>query len=282
MGSAYVPILLGLAAVVLLAAALAIGGWWLGMRPSPVAPELAAPVAEPSASMSREDGPSPMESRQATPSPEPTAFVEARAMMVQRDLRRRDITDPKVLDVMGRVPRHEFVPPAVLESAYADRPLPIGYGQTISQPYIVALMTQLVEPNAHGRALDVGTGSGYQAAVLAELYDEVYAIEIVEPLAEESAARLRRLGYDNVTVRAGDGYRGWPEKAPFDAIIVAAAPDHVPSALVEQLAPGGRLVIPVGRAFQQLLLIEKREDGTVDQRKVAAVAFVPMTGEAEQ
>ena len=208
--------------------------------------------------------------------------AEARRAMVEIDLAGRDITDRRVLQAMGHVPRHQFVPPDLRRSAYDDRPLPIGFGQTISQPYIVALMTQLAQPRAESRALDVGTGSGYQAAVLAELCKEVYGIEIVDSLAKEAAERLRRLGYTNVDVRAGDGYRGWPEKAPFDVIIVAAAPDHVPPALVEQLAPGGRLVLPVGRSYQQLIVVEKLPDGATRQRRAGAVAFVPMTGEAER
>jgi len=213
---------------------------------------------------------------------EPEAFRLARQRMVQFQLGNRDISDARVLHVMGRIPRHEFVPQDVLDEAYDDHPLPIGHGQTISQPYIVALMTQLARPRAESRALDIGTGSGYQAAVLAELCREVYSIEIVEPLAMSAAERLRRLGYKNVVVRAGDGYRGWPEKAPFDVIIVAAAPDHVPQPLVDQLAVGGRLVIPVGRGQQELLVIEKQPDGSVRRESVAPVLFVPMTGEAQQ
>ena len=206
----------------------------------------------------------------------------ARRRMVEKDLRRRDITDRRVLEVMGRLERHRFVPPQSQRAAYADHPLPIGHGQTISQPYIVALMTQLARPKPGSRALDIGTGSGYQAAVLGELCKEVYSIEIVKPLAKSATKRLKKLGYKNITVRHGDGYRGWPAHAPFDVIIVAAAPEHVPKPLVEQLAPGGRLVIPVGRFFQQLLLIEKQPDGTVRRKVVAGVAFVPMTGEARK
>jgi len=215
---------------------------------------------------------------------EPARTTEARQQMIDRDLRARNITDRRVLEAMAGVPRHRFVSEDQAARAYADRPLPIGHGQTISQPYIVALMTQLVRPKADSRALDVGTGSGYQAAVLSELCKEVYGIEILEPLAEGAGKRLAELGYKNVTVRAGDGYQGWKEKAPFDVIIVAAAPDHVPKPLVEQLAPGGRMVIPVGGRWwsQELLLIEKQADGTLRQKKVAAVAFVPMTGEAEK
>lgn len=208
--------------------------------------------------------------------------ARARRHMVEDDLRGRDITRDDILEVMGRLPRERFVAENLASSAYADQPLPIGHGQTISQPYIVALMTQLAEPTRQSRALDIGTGSGYQAAVLAELCAEVYSIEIVEPLAKEADQRLKSLGYKNVTVRHGDGYRGWPEHAPFDVIIVAAAPEHVPEPLIDQLAPGGRLVIPVGGYFQTLLVLSKRADGTVDQKSVAPVAFVPMTGEARE
>lgn len=209
-------------------------------------------------------------------------FRHARQRMVEQDLRGRGIADTAVLAAMGRVQRHLFVPRHFADEAYADHPLPIGHGQTISQPYVVARMTELVRPAASSRVLDIGTGSGYQAAVLAELCKEVYSIEIVKPLAESARKRLADLGYENVTVRAGDGYRGWPEHAPFDAIIVAAAPDHVPQALIDQLAPGGRLVIPVGRYYQDLILVEKQTDGTVHRRSVAGVMFVPMTGEAEK
>ena len=201
--------------------------------------------------------------------------------MVEQQLAGRDIVDRRVLDVMKRVPRHEFVPSRSQHLAYSDSPLRIGHRQTISQPYIVALMTQLVRPKPQAKALDIGTGSGYQAAVLAELVKEVYSIEIVKPLANEAHTRLELLGYKNIHVRHGDGYRGWPEQAPFEIIIVAAAPDHVPQALVEQLSPGGKMVIPVGRFHQNLLVIEKAMDGTVSQRNVAPVAFVPMTGEAQ-
>lgn len=213
---------------------------------------------------------------------EPDRFLALRREMVRYQLQRRDITDRRVLAVMERVPRHQFVPGHSQYSAYDDHPLPIGHGQTISQPYIVALMTQLGQPKPTSRALDVGTGSGYQAAVLAELCQEVYSIEIVEPLAKEARQRLAQLGYRNVEVRYGDGYRGWPEHAPFDLIIVAAAPEHVPQPLVEQLAPGGRLVIPVGRPFQDLLVVEKQADGQTRRWKVTDVAFVPMTGEAQK
>jgi len=215
---------------------------------------------------------------------EPPHITQARQRMIDRDLRARNITDRRVLEAMARVPRHRFVAEDQAGRAYADRPLSIGHGQTISQPYIVALMTQLAAPKPESRALDVGTGSGYQAAVLAGLCKEVYGIEILKPLAEGAKKRLAEMGYKNVTVRAGDGYQGWKEKAPFDVIIVAAAPDHVPKPLTDQLATGGRMVIPVGGHWwsQELLLIEKQADGTLRQKKVAAVAFVPMTGEAEK
>jgi protein-L-isoaspartate(D-aspartate) O-methyltransferase len=201
--------------------------------------------------------------------------------MVEYQLRARDITDPEVLAAFNRVPRHRFVPPALEHLAYSDEPLPIGYGQTISQPYVVALMSQLAQPKRHGRALDVGVGSGYQTAVLAELCDEVYGIEIVAPLAEAASRRLAELGYKNVEIRAGDGYRGWPEHAPFDAIIVAAAADRVPQPLVDQLAPGGRLVLPLGHGWQELVVVEKQDDGGIRRLNYGPVAFVPMTGEAE-
>jgi len=185
-----------------------------------------------------------------------------------------------VLATLGRVERHRFVPPGQARYAYENRPLPIGHGQTISQPYIVALMTDLVEPGADDVVLEVGTGSGYQAAVLAELVDHVYTIEIIEALAASAGERLERLGYDNVTTRLGDGYYGWEEHAPFDVIIVTAAASHVPPPLIEQLKPGGRMVIPVGAQFmtQRLLLLEKDADGKIVTRQIGAVRFVPLTG----
>ena len=185
----------------------------------------------------------------------------------------------RVMAAMAKTPRHEFVPAAQRAQAYANRPLPIGAGQTISQPYIVASMTELMEVKPGDLVLEVGTGSGYQAAVLAELAGAVYTIEIVEPLAREAAERLGRLGYRNVTAKAGDGYRGWPEQAPFDSIMVTAAPREVPQPLIDQLKAGGRLVVPVGGQMmgQTLLLIEKKPDGTTTRREVLAVRFVPMT-----
>jgi protein-L-isoaspartate(D-aspartate) O-methyltransferase len=184
-----------------------------------------------------------------------------------------------VLAAMGKVPRHRFVPDAQRAHAYEDRPLPIGQGQTISQPFIVALMTELLALAPGARVLEVGTGCGYQAAVLAEIAREVHTIEIVEPLAQEAAARLAALGYRNISGRAGDGYHGWPEHAPFDAIIVTAAAPAVPPALIAQLKPGGRLVIPVGAPgeAQQLLVIEKNAAGATATRRVLGVRFVPLT-----
>jgi protein-L-isoaspartate(D-aspartate) O-methyltransferase len=209
-------------------------------------------------------------------------YTDLRHRMVREQIEGRDVSEPRVLEAMRRVARHRFVPEGARDAAYDDHPLPIGHGQTISQPYIVALMTQLARPKPEDRALDVGTGSGYQAAVLAELVERVYSIEIVCPLADEADKRLQGLGYENVEVRCGDGYQGWPEHAPFDVIIVAAAPDHVPEPLVEQLAVGGRMVIPVGSGFDmELLLIEKIDDGTTRRRTIAPVLFVPMTGQAQ-
>lgn len=188
----------------------------------------------------------------------------------------------RVTAAMSAVPRHEFVPAWERSSAYADRPLPIGHGQTISQPFIVALMTDLAEVKPGDAVLEVGTGCGYQAAVLSELAKTVYTIEIVEPLGREAAERLKRLGYDNVTTRIGDGYQGWPEHAPFDAIIVTAAPREVPQPLIDQLRPGGRLVVPVGGQIlgQSLLVLEKHSDGRISRREVLAVRFVPLVDES--
>jgi len=207
-------------------------------------------------------------------------YVELRARMVERQIVARGVTDSLVLAAMRDVPRHRFVPPDLAQWAYTDGPLPIGHDQTISQPYIVALMTELLGLEGGERVLEIGTGSGYQAAVLSGIAGEVYSIEILEPLAASAAERLSELGYENVTVLCGDGYRGWPEHAPFDAVVVTAAPDHVPEPLLDQLATGGRLVIPVGDVYQELLRLVKTEDGIIE-RRVIPVRFVPMTGEAE-
>lgn len=206
----------------------------------------------------------------------------AREQMVQRQLAARDIADRRVLGAMRKVPRERFVPAEYAQHAYLDQPLPIGHDQTISQPYIVALMSQLARPAAGDRVLEVGTGSGYQAAVLAELAAQVYSIEIIAPLAARAASLLDELGYANVAVRSGDGYAGWPEHAPFDVIVVTAAPGRVPQPLLDQLAPGGRMVIPVGpaQAVQELRVIEKRTGGRLAERVVTPVRFVPLTGAA--
>ncbi len=209
-------------------------------------------------------------------------FAGPRRVMVERHLAARDIRDPHVLRAMSKVRRHAFVPAELSAKAYADRPLPIAHRQTISQPYIVALMTQLAHARPGAKALDVGTGSGYQAAVLAEIVDHVYSVEIVCPLADSARGRLKAEGYKNVTVRCGDGYAGWKEHAPFDLIILAAAPDHIPPALRAQLAPGGRLVLPVGDATQRLQLIERNLDGSFTTSDQGGVLFVPMTGEARR
>jgi len=209
-------------------------------------------------------------------------FADLRSQMVERQLKGRDIKDRRVLEAMGRIPRHRFVPKRLHDAAYFDRPLPIGHKQTISQPYVVALMTQLAQVGPKDRALDIGTGSGYQAAVLAELCKEVYSIEIVKPLAEDAKKRLANLGYKNLEVKHGDGYQGWKEHAPFDVIIVAAAPDHIPKPLIEQLAVGGRLVIPVGEFAQNIEVVEKLPDGKIRRWKEIPVRFVPMTGEARE
>jgi protein-L-isoaspartate(D-aspartate) O-methyltransferase len=205
---------------------------------------------------------------------------EQRQQMVATQIAARGIKDPQVLAAMAEVPRHEFVPENRRVSAYSDFPLPIGHGQTISQPFIVAFMTEAADIDPDDRVLEIGTGSGYQAAVLAQIAKAVYSIEIVEPLAETAAANLKRLGYDNVTVKVGDGYEGWPEQAPFDAVLVTAAPPEIPPPLLEQLKPGGRLVMPVGKTLQQLIRITKTAHGQV-RETLLPVRFVPMTGKAQ-
>ena len=204
-----------------------------------------------------------------------------RERMLSEHIQSRGVRDERVLMAMRNVPRHEFVPAEVSAAAYADRPLPIGHGQTISQPYIVAAMTELAGLGERSRVLEIGTGSGYQAAVLAEIVDQVYSIEIVEPLARSATATLARLGYRNIHVRHGDGYRGWPEAAPFDAILLTAAPPSIPEPLKRQLKVGGRLVAPVGDTYQELIVMIRDEDG-FEVRSVLPVTFVPMTGEAQE
>ncbi len=198
-----------------------------------------------------------------------------------RDYIGRRKLDERVMNVMGKVPRHKFVPEEYLGRAYKNRPLPIGFGQTISQPYIVALMTDLLELEAGDVVLEVGTGSGYQAAVLAELVEQVYSIEIIEELSHLAVLRLQELAYENIEVGLADGYYGWPERAPFDAIIVTAAASHIPPPLVEQIKPGGIMMIPVGNQFQvqQLTILRKDLSGTVTTRQVLPVRFVPLTGD---
>jgi protein-L-isoaspartate(D-aspartate) O-methyltransferase len=222
-------------------------------------------------------GPVPQRSAPAMSEPD---FTRERARMVADQLAsaERGIRDPRVLGAMGRVPRHEFVPARLRAEAYQDRPLPIGEGQTISQPYVVAFMTERLEPQPEHRVLEIGTGSGYQAAVLAELVGEVYSIEIVEPLATRAHEVLDRLGYTNIHLRIGDGYRGWPEHAPYDAVIVTCAPDHVPTPLIEQLREGGRMIVPVGEPGDQQLVLLRKTGGTLTRQAVLAVRFVPMTG----
>lgn len=215
-------------------------------------------------------------------------YIEARRLMVEEIRAMAEETvgygagpiSKRVLAAMAAVPRHRFVPTEERYAAYDNHPLPIGYGQTISQPYIVALMTDLLRLNKDDTVLEVGTGCGYQTAILSELAGEVYSIEIVEPLATQSARLLRELGYDNVEVKYGDGHRGWPEHAPYDGIIVTAAADAIPEALIDQLKPGGRLVIPVGDAWfaQELILITKDRDGITHSKDILPVRFVPLTG----
>ena len=223
-----------------------------------------------------------------TANAEEAGYAMARAAMVDevhfyatlaRDAGEKALNED-VMQSLGTVERHEFVPARQKPFAYENRPLPIGHGQTISQPYIVALMTDLIEPGPDDVVLEIGTGSGYQAAILAKLVNHVYSIEIIDALADRAATDLARLGYDNVTTKLDDGYYGWQEHAPFDAIVVTAAASYVPPPLVQQLRPGGRMIIPVGSRFmtQQLLLLEKTEDGEIITRQIAAVMFVPLTG----
>jgi len=204
-------------------------------------------------------------------------FTAARERMVRLDIEARGIHNPEVLRAMRATPRHLFVPPRLQDQAYADIPLPIGHRATISQPFIVAMMTELLEPDPAHRVLEIGTGSGYQAAILAQLAKHVYSIEIVPELAKSAREALARMGYRNVTVRQGDGYQGWPEEAPFDRIVVTAAPPEIPRALIDQLRRGGRLVLPVGELpNQELVVLEKKSDGSLSRRSAGAVWFVPM------
>jgi protein-L-isoaspartate(D-aspartate) O-methyltransferase len=206
-------------------------------------------------------------------------FPAQRERMVKEQIVMRGVVEERVLAAIRKVPREEFVPAEFRAESYTDRPLPIGYDQTISQPFIVAFMTEALRAQPTHRVLEIGTGSGYQAAILAELVAEVYSIEIIEPLKKNAEATLQRLGYKNVHVKAGDGYKGWPEHAPFDSIIVTCAPERVPQPLVDQLKEGGRMIIPVGAKFAQELYLLEKKDGRLEQSAVLPVRFVPMAGE---
>jgi len=208
-------------------------------------------------------------------------FRDARHRMVKECIEREGVKDPRVLDAMRAVPRHEFVKPAQLKDAYHDTALPIGNQQTISPPFVVAYMTETIEPKATDRVLEIGTGSGYQAAVLSGLVKEVYTIEIVEPLGKEAARKLKKLEYNNVFCKVGDGYLGWPEHAPFDKIIVTCSPENVPVPLVEQLKDGGKLLVPLGERYQQAFHLFEKKDGKLEQKKLIPTLFVPMTGKSE-
>ncbi len=214
------------------------------------------------------------------PSSDPTRQAE-RERMVERQIEARGVKDAAVLRVMRQVPRHLFVPVSYAPQAYWDGPLAIGHGQMISQPYIVAFMAEALRMRGDDRVLEIGTGSGYQTAVLAQLARDVFSIEIVKPLAEQAAAKLKELGYANVQVRVGDGYQGWPEHAPYDAILVSAAPDHIPQPLLDQLAVGGRMILPLGKKFSQDLMLIRRTHSGYERTPLLPVAFVPMTGEAQ-
>lgn len=214
---------------------------------------------------------------------EADTFAAARQQMIKDHLKGRDITDPAVLQAMRDVPRHRFVPSALQEFAYADRPLPIGHGQTISQPYVVAFMTQMLEVRPEDTILEIGTGCGYQAAVLARMVKQVYTIEIVQPLADSARALLAELGCKNIFVKADDGFDGWPEHAPFDKIILTCAVQEIPPALIKQLKDGGRIIAPEGAADEvQYLVIATKQNGKIQHRKVLPVRFVPMTGKAQE
>lgn len=207
-------------------------------------------------------------------------FSEQRQQMVSEQIKQRGITSKTVLEAMSKVPRHYFVPPHLAHLAYNDSPLPINYDQTISQPYIVAYMTDIADIKPKDKVLEIGTGSGYQAAVLGELAQEVYTIEIIPELAEKARQILNKLGYDNIYFKIGDGYKGWPEQAPYQRILVTAAPENIPPALIEQLALNGKMVIPVGKYFQQIVIITKTNDG-ITQEKTIPVRFVPMITDPE-
>ncbi|MBZ5495198.1 MAG: protein-L-isoaspartate(D-aspartate) O-methyltransferase [Acidobacteriia bacterium] len=221
------------------------------------------------------------EPQKAAPSDREQLLLQLRERMVREQLQDRDVKDARVLAAMRKVPRHRFVPDDLVDAAYDDNPLPLVLGQTISQPYIVGYMTQALELRGGERVLEIGTGSGYQAAVLAELVSEVYTIEILPELTAQAQSTLNALGYKNIRIRCGDGYMGWPDAAPFDRIIVTAAPDHIPQPLIDQLKPGGKMIIPVGSLDQDLVLLEKNDQG-ISRRSTIPVRFVPMTGQAQR
>ena len=254
---------------------------FLAIGPACAAAESPEPAAAPATTVIITNAVAAADAAQAELAPSPTPsnpYAAPREAMVKFQIQARNVSDPAVLAAMRRVPRHEFVPADVREMAYNDHPLPIGYGQTISQPYIVALMTELIDLQPGERVLEIGTGSGYQAAILAELTDQVYTIEIVPELAERAQAIFKRLGYDQITAKQGDGYWGWEEYAPFEAIIVTAAPDHVPQPLVKQLADGGKMVIPIGPpgGYQSLWVLERRGEEVL-RYNWGGVRFVPLT-----
>ena len=210
------------------------------------------------------------------------SYQDVREQMVRREIVGRGVRDPRVCNAMREVPRHLFVPADMRKYAYTDAAIPIGYGQTITSPFVVAYMTEQLEPQPEDKVLEIGTGSGYQASVLSRLVADVYTIEIVDPLGRRAAATMQRLGYSNVHARVGDGYQGWPEHAPFDKIIVTCSPEKVPPALVGQLKEGGRLVVPLGERFQQSLFLFRKVNGQLQKEKLESTFFVPMTGQAEE
>ncbi len=218
----------------------------------------------------------------ANSQPRTDEFKNLRENMVRTQIKARGITDPKVLEAMSKVERHMFIPETHIHQAYGDYPLPIGYGQTISQPYIVAFMTEVLELDKNSRVLEIGTGSGYQAAVLAEICDSVYTIEIVEELGIRAKSVFDKLGYTNIVAKIGDGYEGWNDHSPFDAIIVTCAPSHIPEPLKEQLAEGGRMIIPVGEKYVQELVLLTKQMGKLKQKSVLPVRFVPMVDEKDK
>jgi protein-L-isoaspartate(D-aspartate) O-methyltransferase len=274
---------------VLLIACVLVAVIFILKKPSEQGISFASQDKEPSANESehKQEQEEPNEQRALPPDHNHPAFnerIEERTRMVKWQIQGRDVNDPNVLKAMRTVPRHAFCLPRYQRYAYNDYPLSIGHDQTISQPYIVAFMTEALQLDPNDKVLEIGTGSGYQAAVCAEIAREVYTIEIVEPLAKSAAKKLKELGYHNVFVRAGDGFFGWPQKAPFDAIIGTAAAGRIPPPLIEQLKPGGRMILPVeGRfGFQYLVLITKDEKGELHKQNVMPVRFVPMTGEVEK